>query len=227
MRRQAVADPHCIAELRNVWKRYSHKRGWVLREVNMCFREGEGYLVVGPNGSGKTTLLRLVAGLTKPSKGEVLVARQKPYTPQAKKVMGVVLHHSLLYDELTVRENLEYYAKLYGYTGYNPEEDPVVEKLGLTEYLDTKTGELSFGWKKRANIARALLHKPKLLIIDEPFTGLDDKAVTKLSEILTSLTKNNITVIATSPQTILPSSLENYHIYQIKQQRLLPNKTNN
>ena len=220
-----MADSHCIAELRSVWKRYSRMRGWVLREINMCFREGEGYLVVGPNGSGKTTLLRLVAGLTKPSRGEVIVAGQKPYAPQAKKVMGVVLHHSLLYDELTVRENLEYYAKLYGYTGYKPEEDPVVEKLGLIEYLDAKTGELSFGWKKRANIARALLHKPKLLIIDEPFTGLDDKAVTKLTEILISLAKNNITVIATSPQTILPSSLENYHIYQIRNQKLLPAKT--
>lgn len=209
----------CIVEFRGVWKQYG--RGWVLREVDACFGRGLGYLVVGPNGSGKTTLLRLVAGLTRPSRGLVLVDGQKPYTIHARSIMGVVLHHSLLYDELSVRENLVYYARLYGLESYKPEEDPIVEGLGLDRFLDARVGELSFGWRKRANIARALLHKPRILVVDEPFTGLDDEASLKLSETLRRLVDDGVTVIATSPQKSLPYSLQGYHVYEIRDQRLV------
>ena len=216
-----VADG-CVAEARGVWKRYSYGRGWVLRDVSLCIGPGQGVLVLGPNGSGKTTLLRILAGLVRPSRGEVLVAGEPPWSPGARRLMGVVLHHSLLYDELTVRENLEYYARLYGVEGYEPERDEVVEALGLRRYLDAKAGELSFGWKKRANIARALLHRPRFLAIDEPFTGLDDEAVEALAGLLGELVRRGAAVLATSPQRWAAGSLEGYQVYEIRGGGLTP-----
>ena len=217
-----MAGQRCLAELRGVWKRYSHNRGWVLRNVSLCLSPGSGYLVLGPNGSGKTTLLRILVGLVRPSRGRVTVAGRPPQSVDAKKLIGVVLHHSLLYDELTVRENLEYYARLYGVKGYSPEGDPVVEALDLKRYLDARAGELSFGWKKRANIARALLHGPRLLAIDEPFTGLDDEASQALAGILQDLVKRGVTVVATSPQKGFTTLLPGYKVYRIEGKTLQP-----
>lgn len=211
----------CSLELDNVWKRYSLNQGWVLRGVSLCLKRGEGYTVIGPNGSGKTTLLRIAAGLVKPSKGAVRVRGEPPSSTRAKKLYGTVLHHSLLYDELTVRENLEYYASLYGLRDYRPEEDEAVVELGLKRYLDTRVGELSFGWKKRANIARALIHRPQLLIIDEPFTGLDDEAIMKLSKLLASLVENGVTVLATSPQKLMIPFLQQHTLYRLSGGRLV------
>jgi ABC-type multidrug transport system ATPase subunit len=212
----------CIAEARGVWKRYAYGRGWVLRGVDLCVEPGRGVLVMGPNGSGKTTLLKIMVGLVRPSRGEVLVVGRPPQSLEAKKAMGVVLHHSLLYDELTVRENLEYYARLYGVEDYSPERDEVVEALGLRRYLDTRAGELSFGWRKRANIARALLHRPRLLAIDEPFTGLDDDAVEALRGLLEGLVSRGVAVLATSPQAGAASLLPRFTHYRVQEGRLQP-----
>ncbi|KSW11688.1 hypothetical protein CF15_02400 [Pyrodictium occultum] len=211
-----------MLEAIDVWKRYDWSRGWVLRGVNLCAGAGGGVLIVGPNGSGKTTLLRILVGLTRPSRGRVLVEGQPPSLPGARRFVGVVLHHSLLYDELTVRENLEYYARLYGVEGYEPEGDEVVEVLGLHRYLDTRAGELSFGWKKRANIARALLHRPRALVIDEPFTGLDDEASESLSSLLESLLRRGVAVVATSPQRGVADALPGFRVYRIESGRLVP-----
>ncbi len=206
--------------MRDVWKRYSYGRGWVLRGVDLSIGGGEGVLVTGPNGSGKTTLLKMAAGLVRPSKGLVRVAGRPPSSIEARRAMGVVLHHSVLYDELTVRENLGYYARLHG-VEYRAEEDPVVEALGLSRYLDTRVGELSFGWRKRANIARALLHRPRLLVIDEPFTGLDDEAVEALASLLGELRGRGVAVLATSPQRGAERLLEGFRVYRIEEGRLV------
>lgn len=206
--------------MRGVWKRYSYGRGWVLRGVDLSIGGGEGVLVTGPNGSGKTTLLKMAAGLVRPSKGLVRVAGRPPSSIEARRAMGVVLHHSVLYDELTVRENLGYYARLHG-VEYRAEEDPVVEALGLRRYLDTRVGELSFGWRKRANIARALLHRPRLLVIDEPFTGLDDDAVEALASLLGELRSRGVAVLATSPQRGAERLLEGFRVYRIEEGRLV------
>jgi len=213
----------CLAEARGVWKRYSYSRGWVLRGVDLCLPAGSGLLVTGPNGSGKTTLLKIVVGLVRPSRGVVRVAGRPPHSLEAKKAMGVVLHHSLLYDEMTVRENLEYYARLYGAEGYDPSRDEAVEALGLRRYLDARAGELSFGWRKRANIARALLHRPRLLAIDEPFTGLDDEAVEALRQLLEELVRRGLAVLATSPQQGAVELLRaGFAHYRVSGGRLVP-----
>ncbi|RLG47470.1 MAG: ABC transporter ATP-binding protein, partial [Thermoproteota archaeon] len=153
-----------LLELRGVWKRYTGD--WVLREVELELRPGDAVAVVGPNGSGKTTLLRVASGLTAPSRGRVLVSGRPPSSPEARRAMGVVGHSHMLYRKLTVRENLSLFSRLYG-VGV---DWALVESLGLDRYLDRRVEELSFGWRKRADLARALLHRPRLLPVDEPLT---------------------------------------------------------
>jgi len=164
-------------EARGLWKRYREGGPWVLAGLDLVVEPGEAVAVVGANGSGKTTLLRIAAGLLHASKGTVLVYGHKAGSVAARRVTGAVLHHSLLYDDLTVAENLEYYAGLYDVEDYDPARDPNVEALGLQRYLHARARELSFGWRRRADLARALLHGPRLILIDEPFTGLDDRGV--------------------------------------------------
>lgn len=179
----------------DVWKRYQRDGNWVLSGVTLN-ASSEGIFITGPNGSGKSTLLKIISGLIRPTKGRVLIYGRSPTEAKAK--LGIVLHYSLLYNDLTVEENLTYYAKLYG---IEPDlyENGIVEQFGLRNFLNKKAGELSFGWRKRVDIARALLHDPKVLLIDEPFTGLDEEAASTLKTVLENLVKKGITILATSP----------------------------
>ena len=206
--------------LRDVWKRY--RTGWVLQGVSLSLPLGESLLILGANGSGKTTLLRIIAGLVRPTRGEVRVLGDTPLNSRVRSQLGLVAHHSLLYQELTVRENLEYYARLYGVEGYEPERDPVVEALGLKRFLDRRVEELSFGWRRRADIARALLHNPRLLLIDEPFAGLDDAAQGSLAGLLNELRTRGVSIVATSPSTSVLGLLEGFKVYRVAGGRLEP-----
>ncbi len=208
-----------IVEAKGVWKRLGGH--WVLRGVDLVVGKGEGVLVLGSNGSGKTTLLRIIAGLVRPSRGSVRVFGEDPRSRSVREKVGLVPHHNLVYPELTVRENLGYYAKLYGLRGYRPEEDEVVVELGLVRYLDRRVGELSFGWRRRTDIARALLHRPRLLLIDEPFTGLDDAAQESLARLLLRLRDEGISVVATSPSASVVRHLTAFRVVRLTEGRLV------
>ncbi len=180
---------------RNVWKLLG--RRWVLRNINVEIREGEAALIVGPNGSGKSTFLKITAGVWRPSRGSVRVFGLDPASPRAKELIGVVLHENLLYEELSVEENLAFYSRFYAVDQGFLEE--VLELLGLRRVWRRSVGELSFGWRRRANIARALLHSPKLLVIDEPLTGLDPGGREAVVELLARIVGQGGTVLAASP----------------------------
>ncbi len=209
-----------VLEAHNVWKRYAIG-SWVLRGVEFALGEGVGAVIVGANGSGKTTLIRILAGLLKPTRGTVRVLGRSPYSRWVRKGVGVVLHHSLLYPELTVEENLRYYAKLYGVEDYQPQEDEVVEVLGLRRYLSRRVAELSFGWRRRADFARALLHNPRLLLVDEPLTGLDTSAAEALTSLLIDRIRRGLTVVATSPKLEDAKRLEGFRVYRLVDGRLV------
>ncbi len=179
----------------DVWKRYQREGRWVLSGVTLS-ASSEGVFITGPNGSGKSTLLKIISGLIRPSKGRVLIYGRPP--AEARAELGIVLHHSLLYSDLTVEENLNYYAKLYGME-VDLRRNELIERFGLRSFLSRKAGELSFGWRKRADITRALLHGPKVLLIDEPFTGLDEEAASTFKSILEELVGDGMTILATSP----------------------------
>ncbi len=147
---------------------------------------GECHLVVGPNGAGKSTLLRLLAGLARPSAGS-LTLNGEPFTgePSLRRSVGLLSHQSHLYDDLSAIENLAFVSRLYRISG-----DPTgtarrrLASLGLTERLDEPIRKLSRGTVQRLAIVRALLHGPLLLLLDEPFTGLDPSAADHVADLL-------------------------------------------
>lgn len=130
----------------------------------------------GPNGSGKSTLLRVISGLLRPTRGHIAfdgVARH-PADESLRQRIGYVGHEAGLYPRLTVRENLTLFAALWGAPASGVA--PAIASVGLDERADTRVGELSAGLKRRAAVARALAHQPAILLLDEPFAGLDDDA---------------------------------------------------
>ncbi|HOX19481.1 MAG TPA: heme ABC exporter ATP-binding protein CcmA [Gemmatimonadales bacterium] len=158
----------------------------VLRGVDLDVRAGEMLAVAGPNGAGKTTLLRLLAGLMRPSAGEVRIRGQRPTRddPGPRRAIGLLSHHTFLYDDLTPAENLHFTARLYGLTDPAGATRAALEEVGLTARADTPVRHLSRGLLQRAAIARALLHQPDILLLDEPFTGLDAPSADRFRALL-------------------------------------------
>ena len=172
-------------QLRGVTKNYGLLPA--LRSIDLEVGQGDSVAFLGPNGAGKSTLLKIVAGQISPSSGLVQVMGcdvQK--SPEAvKSLVGLVGHRSFMYDELTVDENLRFYGKFYAAA---PEDfDRVIEMTAMERWRNTKARHLSFGLRKRADIARAMLGKPRVLVLDELFSGLDVDA----SELLVKHLKSN------------------------------------
>lgn len=141
---------------------------FALRNVSMSFEKN--IAVLGHNGAGKSTLAKILAGITKPSQGKVSVFGKDPSKDvSTRKKIGIVTHNPLLYKELSVEENLRFFAKLYGIKDW----DWVVEELKLRDKLNRRVFELSRGYLQRVAIAKAFMIRPRLLILDEPFSALD------------------------------------------------------
>jgi heme exporter protein A len=165
---------------RKVWRGFGRER--VLRGISLAVPAGAGLAVFGPNGSGKSTLLRVLAGLLRPSRGTVVVGGENLFgTPAARRRLGYVGHEPMLYGGLTIHENLTLYATLYGLDAPEARIKEMVALFGLGRYRDTVTARLSRGLAQRAAVARALLHAPAVLLLDEPFAGLDPDATAHLA----------------------------------------------
>src|SRR5262249_37170032 len=136
---------------------------------------GETYGLIGPNGSGKTTLIRIIVGLTKPSAGEVRVLGQKMPNRQIAKDIGYMTQNNALYQELSIRENLEFFGQIYGLRGRRLKErvEAVLETVDLPERARSIVDTLSGGMKQRVLLASVLIHDPRLLLLDEPTVGID------------------------------------------------------
>lgn len=168
-----VSFGRSVIEVVDVWKRLGG--AWVLRGVSL--RVNSVVTLVGPNGSGKTTLVKIIAGVLEPTRGFVYIDGRRPKVPAS--LLGVVFHTPMLYPELTVRENLRLFSKL---AGGRLEGCP----LGVCKVLDKPVKALSFGWKRRVDVVRALLPDPPNLVVDEPTTGLDEEARGELLDVLRS-----------------------------------------
>ncbi len=156
-----------------------------LHPTDLVIPRGQAVLLVGANGAGKSTLLRLMAGLCRPSEGRVrLNGRDPQRTPDVRAEIGLLSHQTLLYNELTARENLRFFAQLYGLDNPDRRLAAALGAVGLNEWLDQRVGSFSRGMKQRLAIARAILHCPSILLLDEPFTGLDSSASAALHRLV-------------------------------------------
>jgi heme exporter protein A len=157
-----------------------------LREVDLRVGWGERVVLFGPNGAGKTTLLRLLAMLLRPSTGELRLAGHDPdgAGPALRRLVGFLGHQPALYPDLTVAENLAFYARLYRLTDAPKRAGELVGRLGLSRRQGDRAGALSRGLQQRLGLARALLADPPIVLLDEPDTGLDAPGLDLLGELL-------------------------------------------
>jgi heme exporter protein A len=173
-----------LLEARGLTRNYGAVRA--LRGIDLTLRSGDVLLVLGPNGAGKSTLLRSLAGLLRPQAGSVSVAGRvlSRDDPSARRPIGLLSHESLLYDELSLLENLVFVARLYDLPDPRTTAEAALAAQGLLDRKHERPRSLSRGMLQRAAIARALLHDPRLLLLDEPFTGLDAVASDRLHSLL-------------------------------------------
>jgi ABC-2 type transport system ATP-binding protein len=170
--------------------------------VSFEVREGEVYGLLGPNGAGKTTTLSMVCGLLRPDSGEVRVAGRNFWAdPQAaRRLMGVVPQEVAVYEELSARENLEFWGRMAGLGGAEPRAraGEVLDALALTDRAGDAVKKYSGGMKRRVNLGCALMHRPRLLLLDEPTVGIDPQARMKLIEFIRALAAGGSAVLYTT-----------------------------
>lgn len=172
----------------HVEKRYGHRRA--LRPVSFALQQGGFLLVTGPNGSGKTTLLRLLAGLAAPTRGTLAVSTDRSR-------VGYLGHESLLYGELTAVENLDLYGRLYRVPERRERIGMLLERLDLWNVRAERVAAYSRGMRQRLALCRALLHDSELLVLDEPFTALDEDGAALLDGELARLVGARTLVVTT------------------------------
>ncbi|HJU48734.1 MAG TPA: heme ABC exporter ATP-binding protein CcmA [Gaiellaceae bacterium] len=181
---------------RGIEKRYGRKR--VLRGVSFELGRGGFLVVTGPNGSGKTTLLRLLAGLAVPSAGELAIDADRAQ-------LGYLGHEPLLYRDLTALENLDLFGRLYRVPERRERAGMLLERFGLWDVRADRVATYSRGMTQRLALCRALLHDPRLLVLDEPFTALDEGGSELLDRELDALAAERAIVLAThDPGRVAP-----------------------
>ena len=182
----------------NLSKKYKDKE--VIENVNMNVKKGEIYGFLGPNGAGKTTIMKMVVNLVKPSVGEIEAFGEKLNNKSYEilKRMGNIIEYPVFYDKLTGRENLELHCEYMGY--YDKSAiDKALDLVNLKGIDSKPVKEFSLGMKQRLGIARAIITKPELLILDEPINGLDPIGIKEMRDILKMLNKEyNITILISS-----------------------------
>ncbi len=171
-----------------------------LRGIDFQLRPGEFLTIFGPNGAGKTTLLSILASLTRPTMGDARVAGYDvaDSDPRMRREIGVISHASFLYPDLTALENLIFYARLYGLDQPEQEALKALEGVELSLRRHDKVGTFSRGMVQRVSIARAMIHNPSILFLDEPYTGLDQHASLLLESHLKKLKTEKRTVLMTT-----------------------------
>jgi heme ABC exporter ATP-binding subunit CcmA len=189
-----------LLEALNLHRSYGRVR--VLRGVDLHLNSGDAVVVVGPNGAGKTTLLRVLAGLVRPADGVVRVAGRAlhPGDPDARRPIGFLSHQSLLYDDLTVQENLIFTARLFGLRDPAAAARRVLEECELGSRSGERPRSLSRGLLQRAALARALVHDPRVLLLDEPFTALDAAGADRLRGVLQARLSAGVAMVLVTHQ---------------------------
>jgi heme ABC exporter ATP-binding subunit CcmA len=185
-------------EIDGVWKYFGDFPA--LRNVGFNVTAGSVVALLGRNGAGKTTLLRILAGLAKPSKGSVRIQGSEVRKESARRRIGVLGHGISLYDELTATENLVLFARLYGLENSETIAQQWLERTGLERVRDGLVREFSRGMRQRLAVARTFLHDPDVLLFDEPFTSLDDRAIAVLQSLIREAQRRGCTIVMSTHQ---------------------------
>ena len=192
---EADGNGSLAVEVRGLTKTYGPQV--VLRDLNLSLAWGDFLIVFGPNGSGKTTLIKVLATVSSPTKGEVKVAGfdLKRNPGAIRRNIGLVTHQPLLYGDLTGLENLKFHGKMFALTHLEERIEKAADLMGVSSYLGRKVGILSHGMQKRLSLARAVLHDPPILLLDEPETGLDQEALEMLGQMMGTGERGRRTVL--------------------------------
>jgi ABC-type multidrug transport system ATPase subunit len=182
----------------NVVKQFG--RFAALRGVTAEFDSGRFHAILGDNGAGKTTLLRALAGLADPTRGEISIFGRSPRA--ACRDIGYMAHPSLLYDEMSGMENLRYFARLYAITD-DLRCEGAIQSVGLDASLGRPVGQYSQGMRQRMSLARAILHDPKVLLLDEPFSNVDVHSAREMVGLLKGMRDQGKTIFVVTHQALL------------------------
>ena len=187
-----------VIAVRGLTKRYGDKT--VVDGLNMRVRRGEIFGFLGPNGSGKTTSIRMLCGLLTPDagSGRTLGFDIVTESAQIKRRVGYMTQRFGLYDDLTIRENLDFIARMYAMDRRRERIDQALARLGLVERSGQLAGKLSGGWKQRVALAACMLHEPRLLLLDEPTAGVDPQARRTFWEEIHGLAEQGVTVLVST-----------------------------
>lgn len=188
----ALAGP--VLEADGVTRVYGRRRA--LDGVSLKLAAGDCLALFGPNGAGKTTLLRILAGLLRPTRGSVRLGGVAVRGDAAARAqVGLLSHQSMLYPALTVRENVAFTARLYGVAHPSAAAERALDRLGMLDRLEQPVRSLSRGLQQRVSIARAVVHSPHVVLLDEPYTGLDEVGAGKLTALLRELREGGATLV--------------------------------
>jgi ABC-2 type transport system ATP-binding protein len=195
---EAPAAAEIVIAVKGLTKRYGDKT--VVDALDMTVRRGEIFGFLGPNGSGKTTSIRMLCGLLTPDAGQGLtlgfdIVKQASLI---KRQVGYMTQRFGLYEDLTIRENLDFIARMYGMDSRVERIDATLQRLGLSARAGQLAGKLSGGWKQRVALAACMLHEPRLLLLDEPTAGVDPQARRSFWEEIHELAAQDITVLVST-----------------------------
>ncbi|MGB7749006.1 MAG: ABC transporter ATP-binding protein [Verrucomicrobiia bacterium] len=190
--------PDLVIDVQGITKRFGHRT--VVNNIPMQVRRGEIYGFLGPNGSGKTTFLRMLCGLLRPDggSGRCLGFDIRSESGEIKKNIGYMTQRFSFYEDLTIEENLDFIARIYGVPERKAAVEKSLEQLGMTARRNQLAGTLSGGWKQRLALSACLIHEPQLLLLDEPTAGVDPKARRDFWEEIHQLAAGGLTVLITT-----------------------------
>ncbi len=192
----------------------------VLHDLNLTIPAGQCVGLLGVNGAGKTTLLRCLASLTRPTSGSVhWFGEAAADKPQSRRLIGMVGHESRVYPQLSLRENLVFAARMYGVHQPESRADHLLQDVGLAARASAKPREISRGMQQRIALARALVHNPPILLLDEPFAGLDAHGSEWLVRMIDSLRNEGHAVCFTSHDLAVTQQLADV-VYELRSSRL-------
>ncbi len=186
-----------MIEVQNLTKEFNGKT--VLDGISFEVKEGEIFGYLGPNGAGKTTTMKIILGLLKPTSGNTLVFGEDiGSNDKLRRRVGILLENDGLYEGLSAYENLDYYSQLYGISDREEKIKNLLDFVGLSDRKDDKVGTFSKGMKRKLGLARAIIHDPEVLFLDEPSSGLDPEAQRMVRELILQLSKEKRTIFLNS-----------------------------